>query len=887
MATLSQEGINFPFPANTPVSTVLVKWSQLGHPGSSGGISSVIGGSSPDQVSSPTPTCNNILHSDTRLQVQYSEESLSATGSSKTLLLQHLQAHSYSEANTRNHPYKTYIQDCFEHCLGTVSSSLQGVASILQFLLLLAYFSSLDARLLQRYYTAIHRCCFDPAVPTSPGLLLLLGRAPPPEILHGYTQVLLRSCSSYFSWPTSPPWTRASSRDTTRLYTGVASILQFLLLLAYFSSLDARLLQRYYTAIHRCCFDPAVPTSPGLLLLLGRAPPPEILHGYTQVLLRSCSSYFSWPTSPPWTRASSRDTTRLYTGVASILQFLLLLAYFSSLDARLLQRYYTAIHRCCFDPAVPTSPGLLLLLGRAPPPEILHGYTQVLLRSCSSYFSWPTSPPWTRASSRDTTRLYTGVASILQFLLLLAYFSSLDARLLQRYYTATQVLLRSCSSYFSWPTSPPWTRASSRDTTQLYTGVASILQFLLLLAYFSSLDARLLQRYYTAIHRCCFDPAVPTSPGLLLLLGRAPPPEILHGYTQVLLRSCSSYFSWPTSPPWTRASSRDTTRLYTGVASILQFLLLLAYFSSLDARLLQRYYTAIHRCCFDPAVPTSPGLLLLLGRAPPPEILHGYTQVLLRSCSSYFSWPTSPPWTRASSRDTTRLYTGVASILQFLLLLAYFSSLDARLLQRYYTAIHRCCFDPAVPTSPGLLLLLGRAPPPEILHGYTQVLLRSCSSYFSWPTSPPWTRASSRDTTRLYTGVASILRYFSWPTSPPWTRASSRDTTRLYTGVASILQFLLLLAYFSSLDARLLLHGYTQVLPSCSPGLVSYTAGRAPSLVDKEVDCKSSQVTSTTRSPPVSKEVTSTTRSSPVSKEPSKHDTCRSSVLHRQTLKMD
>ena len=127
VVTWNSEWINFPFPANTPVSTVLVSWSQLGHPRSSGGISPVIGGSSPCKVSSPTPTCNKTVPSESRLAVHYKKKSLSATGSSKTL--QNLcQVYNYSEVSTVNYPYKTPLQKYFEHCLGTaVLLLLQGV----------------------------------------------------------------------------------------------------------------------------------------------------------------------------------------------------------------------------------------------------------------------------------------------------------------------------------------------------------------------------------------------------------------------------------------------------------------------------------------------------------------------------------------------------------------------------------------------------------------------------------------------------------------------------------------------------------------------------------------------------------------------------------------
>ena len=81
-STCIKERINFPFPANTPVCTVLVKWSQLGDPGSSGGIRRFIHGSSPSKDCSPT--CNKTIESESRLQVHYKKESLSATGSSKT-----------------------------------------------------------------------------------------------------------------------------------------------------------------------------------------------------------------------------------------------------------------------------------------------------------------------------------------------------------------------------------------------------------------------------------------------------------------------------------------------------------------------------------------------------------------------------------------------------------------------------------------------------------------------------------------------------------------------------------------------------------------------------------------------------------------------------------
>ena len=135
-ATWNLEGINFPFPANTPVSTVLVIWSQLGHPRSPGGISSVTGGSSPCLVSSPTPTCSKTVPSESRLAVHYKKKSLSATGSSKTLrnlcqvyyYSEVSTVYYYSEVSTINYPYKTPLQNYFEHCLGTaVLLLLQGV----------------------------------------------------------------------------------------------------------------------------------------------------------------------------------------------------------------------------------------------------------------------------------------------------------------------------------------------------------------------------------------------------------------------------------------------------------------------------------------------------------------------------------------------------------------------------------------------------------------------------------------------------------------------------------------------------------------------------------------------------------------------------------------
>ena len=122
-----EEGINFHFPATTPVSGVQVKWSQLWGPGSILGISSLIHGGSSSEDCSPS-TCNNTVtsDSDTSLQLQYKIESLSATGSSKTPL-HCMQAYYYIRSNASNYPYKTPLQECFEHCLGTVSSLCQGV----------------------------------------------------------------------------------------------------------------------------------------------------------------------------------------------------------------------------------------------------------------------------------------------------------------------------------------------------------------------------------------------------------------------------------------------------------------------------------------------------------------------------------------------------------------------------------------------------------------------------------------------------------------------------------------------------------------------------------------------------------------------------------------
>ena len=727
------------------------------------------------------------------------------------------------------------------------------------------------------------------------GLLLLLGRALLPDYSRRLYTGVATILQFLLLWPTSPPWTRAPSRLLTRLYTGVATILQFLLLWPTsppWTRAPSRLLT---TAIHRCCYDPAVPTSLAYFSSFGRALLPDYSHGYTQVLLRSCSSYFSGLLLLLWTRAPSRLLTRLYTGVATILQFLLLWPTSPPLDARSFQTTHTAIHRCCYDPAVPTSLAYFSSFGRALLPDYSHGYTQVLLRSCSSYFSGLLLLLWTRAPSRLLTRLYTGVATILQFLLLWPTSPPLDARSFQTTHTAIH---RCCYdpavptslayfSSFGRALLPDYSQAIHRWMLDCLGTVLSYSQGVLrscssyFLAYFSSLDAlttlsllatsyfsgraRSFQTTHTAIHRCCYDPAVPTSlayfssldarsfqtthdgytqvllrscssyfSGLLLLLGRALLPDYSRGYTQVLLRSCSSYFSGLLLLLWTRAPSRLLTRLYTGVATILQFLLLWPTSPPLDARSFQTTHTAIHRCCYDPAVPTSLAYFSSFGRALLPDYSHGYTQVLLRSCSSYFSGLLLLLWTRAPSRLLTRLYTGVATILQFLLLWPTSPPLDARSFQTTHTAIHRCCYDPAVPTSLAYFSSFGRALLPDYSHGYTQVLLRSCSSYYSGLLLLLWTRAPSRLLTRLsqvllrscssyslayfssfgrallpdyshgYTQVLlrSCSSYFSGLLLLLWTRAPSRLLTRLYTGVATILQFLLLWPTSPPLDAR-------------------------------------------------------------------------------------
>ena len=399
----SEGWINFPFSSSIPGCTLLFNWAQLGASELSLGISPLFIGSSPSQDCSPT--CNNIIPSDTRLQGQYKEESLSATGSSKTLL-QHLQAHSYSEATTTHYPYKTSIQDCFEHCLGTVLSHLKVFATILQFLL--------------------------------PGLLLLLGRALLPDYSHGYTQVFA-TILQFLLPGLLLLLGRALLPDYSHGYTQVfATILQFLLP-GLLLLLGRALLPDYshgYTQVFATILQFLLP---GLLLLLGRALLPDYSHGYTQVFA-TILQFLLPGLLLLLGRALLPDYSHGYTQVfATILQFLLP-GLLLLLGRALLPDYshgYTQVFATILQFLLP---GLLLLLGRALLPDYSHGYTQVFATILQFLHLWPTSPSWTRASFQTT---HTDIH---------------------------RCLLRSCSSYISGLLLLLGRAPPSRLLTRLYTG---------------------------------------------------------------------------------------------------------------------------------------------------------------------------------------------------------------------------------------------------------------------------------------------------------------------------------------------------------------------------------------------------------------------------------
>ena len=564
--------INFPFPASIPVCTLLVKWSQLGGSELNLGISPLINGSSPSQDCSPT--CKNIILSDRRLQVQYKEESLSAIGSSKTLL-QHLQAYSYSEATTSNYPYKTSIQECFEHCLGTVLSYSQGACYDPAVSYSQAYFSSFGRALLLRLLTRLlSGACYDPAVSYSQAYFSSFGRALLLDYSHGYSQVLATILQSPTLKPTSPPLD-ARSYSTTHTATlrcfpdyDPAVLLLSSLLLLLWTRAPTRLLTRLLSG---ACYDPAVSYSQAYFSSFGRALLLDYSHGYSQVLATILQSPTLKPTSPPLD-ARSYSTTHTATlrcllRSCSLLLSSLLLLLWTRAPTRLLTRLLSG---ACYDPAVSYSQAYFSSFGRALLLDYSHGYSQVLATILQSPTLKPTSPP-------------------------------LDARSYSTTHTATlRCLLRSCSLLLSSLLLLLWTRAPTRLLTRLLSG--------------GLLDC--LGTVLSYSQGACYDPAVSYSQAYFSSFGRALLLDYSHGYSQVLATILQSPTLKPTSPPLD-ARSYSTTHTATlrcllRSCSLLLSSLLLLLWTRAPTRLLTRLLSG---ACYDPAVSYSQAYFSSFGRA--------------------------------------------------------------------------------------------------------------------------------------------------------------------------------------------------------------------------------------------------------------------------------